>query len=391
MTPREILYVDDEQDNLIVFQAAFEDAFHVWTTSSGHAALELLERKSFPVVVADQRMADISGTELFAAMRCMGIQSKRVLLTGYADSAAMLDAINQGQVYHFIRKPWEREDVFSVLVRAIEAYDLAISNSALTDRLIQMDRSATLGRAAARLAHEIGNQLGIRPLVELVEEQYAHCEDLVQTASLARNACDRLAELVEEVKRFIRFEREDVSLQPLCLAGAIQELVEFLRYDRSLPMQQVDLRIEVEGGLAAKASKLKLQQVLVNLLKNAAFAIRERAEGRIVITLARDADHAVLSVEDNGCGMSPEIAARIWEPFFTTKGEEGTGLGLDIARSIVQSHGGTIDCLTALNEGSTFVIRLPLSQSQASALGPEPVVFSASDLPSGSFPMHVEH
>src|SRR5690348_388080 len=156
---RDILYVDDELDNLIVFEATFESTYNVQTANSAAKALDLLQRQSFPVVVSDQRMPGMTGAELFEVMRRKYPHTKRVMLTGYADSKAMLDAINQGQVYYFLKKPWERHDVFSVLARAIEAYDLAVANMALTDRLVAIDRCAALGRSAARIAHEMGNQL----------------------------------------------------------------------------------------------------------------------------------------------------------------------------------------------------------------------------------------
>src|SRR5688500_14618270 len=127
---RDILYVDDEVDNLVVFEASFEDDFNVFTATSGQEALELLERRKFPVVIADQRMPNMTGAQLFERMRKLYPHTRRLMLTGYADSSAIIDAINQGQVYYFIKKPWDRDMVFSIVVRAIEAHDLAISNMA---------------------------------------------------------------------------------------------------------------------------------------------------------------------------------------------------------------------------------------------------------------------
>ncbi len=126
------------------------------------------------------------------------------MLTGYADPKAMLSAINQGQVFYFIKKPWEQEVVFSILVRAIEAYDMSISNIVLLDRLVAADRCATLGRSAARLAHEMGNQLCMLPLLELIEEEYGDQEDLVRMAAFARTTYDRLVQIIDEVKSFVR-------------------------------------------------------------------------------------------------------------------------------------------------------------------------------------------
>jgi signal transduction histidine kinase len=362
---RDILYVDDELDNLIVFEATFESTFNVRTANSAGKALDLLQRQSFPVVVADQRMPGMTGAELFEIMRRKYPHTRRVMLTGYADSKAMLDAINQGQVYYFLKKPWERHDVYSVLARAIEAYDLAVANMALTDRLVAIDRCAALGRSAARIAHEMGNQLSMLPLLELIEERYAEHDDLMQTAALARQTYDRLVQLVDEVKAFVRCEQTGLELQPLALAEMMHELMAFLRYDNTLPHDRLSLRVHVEPSI--KGHAVKLQQVLINLVKNAAYAIRDRDDGQIVLELDIKRSDAVIRVRDNGCGMTLDVAQRIWEPFFTTKGDEGNGLGLDIVKGIVEAHGGQIHCETALGVGTTFTLYLPLVQREAVA------------------------
>lgn len=374
---RDLLYVDDEVDNLVVFEATFESNFNIYTASSAAKALELLARQSFPVVVADQRMPGMTGAELFEILRRQHPLTKRVMLTGYADSKAMLDAINQGQVYYFLKKPWERHEIISVLSRAIEAYDLSVANMALTDRLVATDRCAALGRSAARIAHEMGNQLCMLPLLELIEERYAEHDDLVQTAMLARQTYDRLLQLVNEVKAFVRCEQTGVDLQPLSLASVLHELLDFLRYDKGLPHDRLLLRVHADPSI--KGHAVKLQQVLINLLKNAAYAILGRADGEIVIELDRHGDQAVVAVCDNGCGMTAEVAERIWEPFFTTKGDEGNGLGLDIVKGIIEAHGGEIGCETAPGRGTTFTVRLPLlrPESEKTAASPSAAPLAA--------------
>jgi signal transduction histidine kinase len=374
---RDILYVDDEPDNLVVFEASFESVFNVTTVSSAARALERLAQRAFPVVVADQRMPGMTGAELFEVMRRQHPHTKRVMLTGYADTKAMLDAINQGQVYYFLKKPWERHVVFSVLIRAIEAYDLSLANTALTDRLVASDRCAALGRSAARIAHEMGNQLCMLPLLELIEERYADHKDLVRTAELARQTHDRLAVLVEEVKSFVRFEQSNVDMRPLSLAAVVHELLAFLRYDNSLPHERITSRVAVDAQV--RGNRVKLQQVLINLLKNAADAIDGAGDGQIVVTVDAGPSDATLRVEDNGCGMPAEVAARIWEPFFTTKGNEGNGLGLDIVKQIIEAHGGRIDCQTSPGRGTAFVIRLPLDVPAIDGAAPVAVGYVPSD------------
>lgn len=373
---RDILYVDDEADNLVVFEASLEDSFRVFTADSAAKALELCEQRPFPVVVADQRMPGMTGSELFEVMRRKYPHTKRVMLTGYADPTAMLDAINQGQVYYFVKKPWERHVVFSVLTRAIEAYDLSIANTALTDRLVVADRCAALGRSAARVAHEMGNRLCMLPLLELIEDRYADQTDLVQAAAIARQTYERLIELVNEVKSFVRFEQANSELRPISLAELVHELAAFLRYDNTLPSDRLSVRVQTDVNVSG--NRVKLQQVLINLLKNAAHAIQGRPDGRISLVVDADEQGATISVEDNGCGMTAEVAERIWEPFFTTKGDEGSGLGLDIVKEIVEAHGGQIACQTAPGRGATFVVRLPVAPalvagSLSAAVNPSPV------------------
>jgi len=103
----------------------------------------------------------------------------------------------------------------------------------------------------------------------------------------------------------------------------------------------------------------KILQVALNLLRNALQATREG--GTIRVGVHREGDRARLEVADDGVGIAPEHLARIWEPFFTTKGDTGTGLGLGIVKRIVEEHGGTIGVESAPGRGSTFTVELPAS------------------------------
>src|SRR6185437_11932657 len=151
-------------------------------------------------------------------------------------------------------------------------------------------------------------------LLELIEEKYGHLDDLAQTAEFARATYDRLVELINEVKAFVRQQQQaEIVLQPLLLSETLHELIDFLRYDATLPIRAVQLKLNTDSTV--KANKTKLQQVLVNLLKNAAHAIESVPDGCIEVTVDCHGDEAVLRVRDNGVGISPEMMERIWEPF----------------------------------------------------------------------------
>lgn len=356
---RDLLYVDDEPDNIVVFEAAFEDDFKIWSAESGRQALDILEQTPIPVVVSDQRMPAMTGVELFSIMRHRYPHIQRIILTGYTAPEGMIDAINRGQVFHFVKKPWERPYLLSVLIRAFQAHDLSVANSALTEQLVLSERLALLGQATARLAHEMGNHLCLLPLVEYIEDNCRNDDEMLELARMARDSVKRLTELVHEVKTFTQFQQQEFAKQPLSLSEVVHELLSFLRFDKAVPFQQI--AIETRSDPVVLGHKLKLQQVLLNLIKNAGHAIRGTPGGKIVLTVAADENEAMLQVADNGCGMSPAVQARIWKPYFTTKGEEGTGLGLDICRKLIDSHGGRIAFSSVAGKGTTFEIRLPLA------------------------------
>lgn len=376
----EILYVDDERDNLAVFQATFEDHFSVLCLSSGEEALEVLERTPVPVVVADQRMPGMSGVELFEILRQRHPHTKRIILTGYIDPSAMLDAINKGRAFYFLTKPWQRESLAAVLIRALEAHRVELTNSALTNQLVASQRLAMLGQATAKIAHEMSNQLCMLPLLQHIEQNYADDADLLRLSGFARDMYDRLLHLLNEVKNFVRSDSRELTMLSLSLADTLRECVSFLRFDSQIDCTR--LSVEVADEPSVLGSKIKIQQVLANLIKNAAYAIRHKVDGRIRVVLEKSEGAALLVVEDNGCGIPAEVQERIWEPFFTTKGEAGSGLGLDICREIVHCHRGDIWCESQPGQGSKFYIQLPLSSDAAGTPSPTTVAAATVHTPS---------
>ena len=143
---RNLLYVDDERANLVVFRAAFCKHFNIIEASSAGQAMELLRDNDVPVMVADQRMPDVTGVELCQTVKREHPHTIRMILTGYTDSDSMMDAINKGQVYSFVTKPWDRETLLATLVRGFEAYDLSVANSALIERLEHRSEERRVGK-----------------------------------------------------------------------------------------------------------------------------------------------------------------------------------------------------------------------------------------------------
>ena len=131
-----ILYVDDEVHNLNAFKASFRRIFNVFTAESAKEAMGILETQQMHIIVSDQRMPVMSGVEFLQSIIPIYPDPTRILLTGYADISAVIDAINKGQVYLYITKPWQEDELRQNLERAFEIFSLRKENKNLTDQLI---------------------------------------------------------------------------------------------------------------------------------------------------------------------------------------------------------------------------------------------------------------
>ncbi|MGC8763098.1 MAG: PAS domain-containing protein [Acidobacteriota bacterium] len=133
---------------------------------------------------------------------------------------------------------------------------------------------------------------------------------------------------------------------------------------------QVELRAELQEAIEGEVDRASMQASLVNLLENALDACRLAGKGthrRVRLSLAREDGYARFQIEDNGVGMEEETLAKLFAPFFSTKGCEGTGLGLYVARKVAEQHGGTLEALSAPGKGSRFTLRVPLHAGRKNA------------------------
>ena len=117
-----VLYVDDEENNLISFKATFRLKYTVYTALNGDQALQLIQEKPIDIVITDQRMPQMTGVELLEKIIKINPDPMRILLTGYADMSAVVDAVNKGKIFHYLSKPWSEEELDHTIQRAYEIY-----------------------------------------------------------------------------------------------------------------------------------------------------------------------------------------------------------------------------------------------------------------------------
>lgn len=262
----------------------------------------------------------------------------------------------------------------SVHARAVQSEDggtesaVAVLRDVTAEKLAQMhhvfaDRMASLGVLAAGIAHEINNPLGV-----VVAELDMALEDTAGTPvhtglALAREGVDRVRVIVRDLKTLSRGETEEVEL--LDLRRPIEAA---LRMASAETRSRASIVRELGEVPAIAANEARLGQVFLNLIVNAAHAIPKGkvASHRITVRTWADAAQVYAEVLDTGSGMTPEVRARLFTPFFTTKEiGVGSGLGLSVSRNIVTAAGGHIDVESSLGQGSTFRLRFPIAPAPA--------------------------
>jgi len=117
-----ILYVDDEENNLFSFKATFRLKYKVFTAINGAEAIELVKNNPIDIIITDQRMPEMTGVEFLEEIIKIDVAPMRILLTGYADMAAVVDAVNKGKIFHYLNKPWSEKELDQTIQRAYEVY-----------------------------------------------------------------------------------------------------------------------------------------------------------------------------------------------------------------------------------------------------------------------------
>lgn len=231
--------------------------------------------------------------------------------------------------------------------------------------LVQAAKLATLGRMSAALSHEYNQPLAaIRSDAEIAEMLIARGTPDKAVANLTRigGMVARMAEIARTLKGFSR--RSGTEIKPVSLRQVIDEALLLLMPQIKQSGVVLQTRLP-EGDIIVQGGKIRLEQVIMNLMSNALDASRSVTEPRICLALEKDGDQAVVTVSDNGPGIDSTALPQIFDPFFTTKEVgSGLGLGLSIAYKIVHDFSGTLAASNVESGGAQFVMRLPVSAAQ---------------------------
>jgi len=232
------------------------------------------------------------------------------------------------------------------------------------EEAMRAERLRALGQMASGIAHDFNNVLmPIMGYLELVLENPDLPEEVRSDVERARRSALAASGIVARLREFYRPREAAEAFGPVDMSKVVLEAIDLTRPRwRDIPQEQgtvIDIHPELGDLPPVHGDANALRDMLTNLLINAVDAMP--SGGVITIRTQRESTRALLTVSDTGVGMNAEARQRAFEPFFSTKGSRGTGLGLAVCYGTVQRHGGTIDLTSEPGIGTTFLIRLPLS------------------------------
>jgi two-component system NtrC family sensor kinase len=254
---------------------------------------------------------------------------------------------------------WSSTSLVGRIREADQKRDKALQGIAYTNKM------ASIGRMAAGVAHEINNPLaiinenaGLLKDLLCVEDQPPEKDRLLKIAQTVLKSVERCSTITHRLLGFAK--RMDPAIERVALAPLLEEVLSFHR--KEAEYRSIAVHLDIPKDLPIIESDLgQLQQVFLNILSNAFAAVADG--GRIDISLEMaDQNTVAVTIADNGAGIPEEDLDRIFEPFFSTKGEYGTGLGLSITFGIVENLGGRIDVQSKVGEGTSFTVRLPIGR-----------------------------
>ena len=368
-----LLVVDDEAAQVeALCRTLADEGYSVQGFTGTGAALGALRTGSFDIVLTDLTMPDMDGIAFLNAAREIDPRLVGIVMTGHGSIATAVDAMKAGAI-DYILKPFDLRVILRVLARTQAMLRLRRENAALLERLslrtVELETAnrelQVANRELEAFSYSVSHDLRapvrtIDGLVRLVQDNFGDTAppDARQHIEAISAQASRMSELIDDLLRLARLGREPLHKQSVNMQGLVQEVVSELHGAESA--RPLDIRIAELP--AAQADPSLLRQVWVNLVANALKFTRRRERALIEIGGERRAGDKLYSIRDNGAGFDPGRAERlfgIFQRLHAAKDFEGTGIGLSIARRIVERHGGSIWAEGEPDRGAAFHFTLP--------------------------------
>jgi signal transduction histidine kinase len=404
-----VLIVDGDAGVRAALKAFLDaDGHAVAVAHDAEQARRGLREQPFDVLIADVELPGASGMDLLDGVRRDMPDLPVIMMTGRPTVETASAAVRTGAV-DYLFKPISKNAILRSVnhaadVKALQdearrlqrinreyqenlertvsqrTREMEESNARLTEALeelkraqhqiIQQERLSALGQMASGVAHDFNNALmPILAFSEILLENFRTMEphDIDHQLRTIRTAAVDAGDIVSRLREFYRPRRQDEPLQPLDVAALVEQVVTLTRpkwHDEALA-RGAEIRVRREFGDVPRVegNGPEMREALTNLVLNAADAMPQG--GTLTFRARCEGGRVVLQVEDTGTGMSDDVRRRCMDPFFTTKAERGTGLGLASTYGIVTRHGGTIRVDSEAGKGTTITVVLPVKAERA--------------------------
>lgn len=377
-----VLIVDDEDEIREQLRIRFElEGCIVFDAASGNEAFEVWKQHKPDVLITDIRMANGSGEELLERLNreSAGDRSVMICMSGFSDLQTHTaydygaDALFQkpfdlralvSAARHFAQIRKRHLEAFSTVSRFQEDLKKIASGMLKADSkdLHNGVDLQDLKQLASMVMHEINGPLAVINMnaALLPDTLEAPVPRISSAVKMARNI-ERNSQKLNDIIHALRdlFVRRDLSHRtPVALSQVVTDAIRHLQEEQKLH----GVTIQAEGREVSawvKGDRQQLIQVMKNILDNAAYSNRIAGQEEVHVTIEQKAQEVSIAVCDRGHGISDGVRAKIFEPYFSTKGDQGTGMGLHICKQIIENHGGRIVIDPNYQNGAKFVITLP--------------------------------
>ena len=370
-----ILLVDDEEGIRRVLGIALADmGYHVLTAENGAEALRIFKASRPLIVLSDIKMPEMDGIELLRRVKKLNPDTEVILITGHGDMDLAIKSVKY-EATDFVTKPIHDEVLEIALNRALERIAMRRKLNEYTQnleqlvrdktqKLVEAERLAAVGQTVAGLSHAIKNITGglkggafvLEKGIELDEKKY-----LMQGWEMIKGNVDKITNLSLDLLNYAR--DTELNFQACDPNKPAQEVIDLMG-PRAHELG-IDLRSDFSQNLkTCHFDSDFIYRCLLNLVTNALDAFvhdnTDKRDKKVTLRTKKTSGWGVeYQVLDNGCGMNPEIKENIFKRFFSTKGSDGTGIGLMITQKIVKEHKGLIEVESEEGVGSKFVIKIP--------------------------------
>ena len=378
-----VLVVEDNPDMRGFIVDCMSQNFRVRTAIDGEDGWQKVPKIMPDMVVSDIMMPNRNGYELCAAIKGdPDLQHIPVLLLSSKSEVAMkVEGFEQG-ADDYLTKPFNPRELLARVKNLIRVRKLEkevqqrnrLLEKALLElkeaqsQLIHSEKMASVGLLSAGLVHEVNNPLNaaissIRTLgtsLERLQKGESTPQELsgklARASQRALNGLKRCEEIIAGLRQFSRKDVEGKKEEDV--HQGLDSTISLLPEDQE---KKVVIHRDYRFQGKVQCNLGQLNQVFMNLLTNALQAID--GEGEIWVRTEQEGEHLLITLEDNGQGIPPEVLPHIFEPFYTTKDVgQGTGLGLSISHKVIEDHGGRIEAESTLGKGTRFSIRLPTKE-----------------------------